>query len=177
MRGRRQRRILLLPAAAALVAMLGATAPEVTATAPSLAGPAGSRQPWVWPVDDGRVAEEYRQPAHRYAEGHRGLDLTSTLGAVVSAPDAGVVAFAGDVAGRPLVTIDHGAGLVSTLEPVAADVSPGERISRGASIGRVAAGGHVAEGALHLGARQDGEYINPLLLLGGIPRAVLLPCC
>ena len=48
---------------------------------------------------------------------------------------------------------------------------------RGDEVGVVALGGHTAAGALHFGVRLDGEYINPLLLLGGVPRAVLLPCC
>ena len=42
---------------------------------------------------------------------------------------------------------------------------------------RLAAGGHAAPGLLHFGVRLDGEYINPLILLGGVPRAILLPCC
>jgi len=48
-------------------------------------------------------------------------------------------------------------------------------VLRGEVVGLLAAGGHAAPGTLHLGARMDGEYLNPLVLLGAMPRAVLLP--
>jgi hypothetical protein len=38
-------------------------------------------------------------------------------------------------------------------------------------------GGHSEPGTLHFGVRWEGEYINPILLLDEVPRAVLLPCC
>jgi len=74
-------------------------------------------------------------------------------------------------------TIDHGRGLVTTLEPVSARVEVGTPVIRGEAVGELAVGGHAAPGALHFGVRYEGEYINPLVLLGGVPRAVLLPCC
>ncbi|MCJ1706673.1 murein hydrolase activator EnvC [Microbacterium sp. VKM Ac-2923] len=130
---------------------------------------------WVWPVDQVRVVRAYEAPAHAYGPGHRGIDLAS--GDTVHSPADGYIAFAGQVAGRSVVTIDHGGGLVTTLEPVASDLAVGDRVPRGAPVGLLAAGGHTAPGTLHFGVRLDGEYINPLRLLGGVPRAVLLPCC
>ena len=53
----------------------------------------------------------------------------------------------------------------------------GDLVERGGIVGDLAIGGHADVGTLHLGARLHGEYINPLLLLGGVPRAILLPCC
>lgn len=91
------------------------------------------------------------------------------------APDDGVVAFAGRIVDRGVVTIDHGDGIVSTLEPVEATVVAGERVARGEVVGTLSTGGHTDTGALHLGARLHGEYLNPLVLLGAMPRAVLLP--
>ena len=93
------------------------------------------------------------------------------------APADGIVAFSGTVVDRPLVTIRHDDGLVSTLEPVASALLPGDTVHRGQPVGALASGGHTPPGALHLGVRLDGAYINPLLLYGGAPRAVLLPCC
>ncbi|KQR25094.1 murein hydrolase activator EnvC family protein [Microbacterium sp. Leaf151] len=130
---------------------------------------------WVWPVEHVQVVRPYEAPAHAYGPGHRGLDLSS--GEVVRSPADGHVAFAGEVAGRPVVTIDHGGGLVTTLEPVASDLAVGDAVARGAPVGRLTAGGHTAPRTLHFGVRLDGEYVNPLRLLGGVPRAVLLPCC
>jgi murein DD-endopeptidase MepM/ murein hydrolase activator NlpD len=131
---------------------------------------------WIWPVSGFRVVAPYVQPAHRYAPGHRGIDVEPADAAVV-APADGVIAFAGTVADRAIVTIDHGDGLVTTLEPVASELLAGTVVRRGEVVGVVSVGGHAPAGAMHFGVRLDGEYINPLLLLGGIPRAVLLPCC
>jgi len=135
-------------------------------------------EPWAWPIGgDVRLVAPYVAPAHAYAPGHRGIDLAAPEGSETRAPASGVVAFSGTVVDRPLVTIAHGEGLVSTLEPVASPLSPGDAVSRGQVVGAVATGGHAPAGSLHLGVRLDGEYINPLLLLGGVPRAILLPCC
>lgn len=130
---------------------------------------------WVWPVEAVQIVRPFEAPAHRYAAGHRGLDL----GAVtrVRSPAAGTIAFAGLVAGRPVVTIDHGDGLVTTFEPVTTPLSAGDAVARGDPLGEVAEGGHTAAGAVHFGVRWNGEYVNPLRLLGGVPLAVLLPCC
>ena len=59
----------------------------------------------------------------------------------------------------------------------ASDLIAGAAVARGAAVGTIGIGGHAAPGVLHFGVRLEGEYINPLLLLGGVPRAVLLPCC
>ncbi len=131
---------------------------------------------WRWPVLSPRVVTPYVQPAHRYAAGHRGIDIAGD-GEVVLAPADGTVAFAGSVAGQGVVTIDHGDGWVSTLEPVTPEVSAGDVVRAGDEVARIAGGNTAPAGAIHLGARHDGEYVNPLLLLGGVPLAVLLPCC
>jgi murein DD-endopeptidase MepM/ murein hydrolase activator NlpD len=132
---------------------------------------------WIWPAERFRLAEAFVAPAHAYGPGHRGIDLDLLGDTVVRAPADGVVAFAGSVAGRGILTIDHGDGLVTTLEPVDTDLAPGTPVRRGEDLATLAAGGHAATGALHFGVRLHGEYINPLVLLGGVPRAVLLPCC
>lgn len=158
---------------AALLVIIGQSPPAPAAMSVTPTATDG----WHWPVDPARIVSPYRAPAHRYAAGHRGIDLAASPGAVVSAPAAGTVAFAGDVAGRPLVTIDHGDGLVSTLEPVIARVPIGAHIRAGDAVGAAATGGHARAGAVHFGVREDGEYINPMALLTGVPRAILLPCC
>ena len=149
----------------------------------SLSGGAGdspgvTEHPWRWPVAGARsVTEPVRAPAHDYGAGHRGMDVAAGAAAEVRAPAAGVVAFRGVVVDRPLVTIDHGGGHVSTWEPVSSTLSPGDAVSAGEVIGVVAEGGHTASGALHVGVRLRGGYINPLPLFGDIPRAIMLPCC
>lgn len=144
-----------------------------TSEAPEVRG-----HPWKWPVAGTRsVVEPFRAPAHDYGPGHRGMDVAAGVGVDVVAPAAGVVAFRGTVVDRPLITIDHGDGHVSTWEPVISTLSPGDAVTAGEPIGAVASGGHAARGTLHVGVRRDGGYINPLPLFGGVPRAILLPCC
>lgn len=130
---------------------------------------------WVWPVEEVRLERPFIAPAHAYGPGHRGVDLGGA--ATVRAPAAGTVAFAGPVAGRPVLTIEHGDGLVSSFEPVTSDLAVGTPVRRGEVVGTVAAEGHTGPGTVHVGVRLHGEYVNPLRLLGGVPRAVLLPCC
>ncbi len=130
---------------------------------------------WRWPTSPVRVIAGFAAPSHDYGAGHRGIDLSAD--GEVRAPASGVVAFSGTVVDRPLVTIDHGGGLVSTLEPVSSPLSPGDPIAAGDVVGTVSAGGHAPPDAIHFGVRLNGDYVNPLLLLGGVPRAVLLPCC
>ncbi|MDN3494518.1 M23 family metallopeptidase [Planococcus sp. APC 4015] len=141
------------------------------------ASPALDDRGWMWPVSSFRLHRPYQAPPNEYGPGHRGVDVLPSAGELIRAPADGVVAFAGAVAGRELVTIDHGDGLVTTLEPVAATVEKGAAVARGATVGTVGFGGHADPGTLHFGVRLHGEYINPMLLLGGVPRAVLLPCC
>lgn len=133
---------------------------------------------WRWPVDgQRRVVEPFRAPAHEYGPGHRGIDIAAPVGSAARAPADGVVAFRGTVVDRPLLTIEHATGLVVTFEPLASDLTPGDVVAAGESIGTVATGGHTPPGLLHVGVRWHGDYLNPLPLFGELPRAVLLPCC
>jgi murein DD-endopeptidase MepM/ murein hydrolase activator NlpD len=141
----------------------------------SASPPALAERGWVWPVSPVRIVEPFRAPAHEYGPGHRGIDMTAE--GMLRSPADGTVAFAGSVAGRGVLTIEHAGGLVTTLEPVTTTLAPGTAVRRGDPVAAVAGGGHTAPGAVHFGVRLHGVYVNPLLLLGGVPRAVLLPCC
>ncbi|GAA1913508.1 hypothetical protein GCM10009775_02730 [Microbacterium aoyamense] len=166
-----------------LVVLVGAAATATDAAAfggahrPVASTVSDDTRAWTWPLAGFRLDEPYSAPAHDYAPGHRGIDLRPLGGPQVMAPAGGIVAFSGAVAGRGILTIDHGDGLVTTFEPIESELRAGDAVARGDEVGVVALGGHSAPGALHFGVRRDGEYINPLLLLGGVPRAVLLPCC
>ncbi|MGZ0710663.1 M23 family metallopeptidase (plasmid) [Coraliomargarita sp. W4R53] len=132
---------------------------------------------WEWPLRTFELTRPFVAPANEYAAGHRGVDLRAVGGYDVLAPAAGTVAFVGSVAGRDVLTLDHGGGLVTTLEPISAELQPGDSVSVSEVVGEVSVGGHAASGELHVGLRLDGEYINPQALFGALPRAVLLPCC
>lgn len=145
-------------------------------TAASLEESGGER--WRAPVPGSlHVAAPFRAPAHTFGAGHRGVDLTAPIGTRLVAPASGVVAFRGTVVDRPLLTIEHPGGYVTTFEPLTSGLSPGDHVVAGDEIGVVAVGGHTSAGSVHVGVRLNGAYINPMLLFGEVQRAVLLPCC
>ncbi|MGL5930336.1 MAG: murein hydrolase activator EnvC family protein, partial [Dermatophilaceae bacterium] len=135
---------------------------------------------WAWPLSPRpRVLREFVAPRSEYGPGHRGLDLGGSAGAAVRAVDDGVVTHAGQVAGRGTVTVRHDSGLESTYEPLDVQVARGDRVSTGAPLGMlsVSAGAVAHCGTavcLHLGARREASYLDPLPLLSG-GRVVLLP--
>jgi murein DD-endopeptidase MepM/ murein hydrolase activator NlpD len=138
----------------------GASAPEVSQS---------TSVGYTWPTGEpARVVRGFDAPGERWAPGHRGVDLGLAAGApVVSAAD-GVVAFAGSVAGRGVISVLHGDGLRTTYEPVVAAVRQGDLVRAGEPIGTLAAAqGHCAPAScLHWGARGGpGDYRDPLLLL------------
>ncbi|WP_433586701.1 murein hydrolase activator EnvC family protein [Microbacterium hydrocarbonoxydans] len=166
--------------ALALLLPLGGLSSAATAAAQAAheAMDDGETPAWLWPVDGPHtVVAAFRAPAHEYGAGHRGIDIAAPIGAAVRAPADGVVAFRGTVVDRPLITIEHEGGFVTTFEPLLSELSPGDAVSAGDVIGAVDVGGHAAAGTLHIGVRLHGVYVNPLLLFGEVPRAVLLPCC
>lgn len=119
----------------------------------------------------------FAAPPTPWGAGHRGVDLRPlSVGATIRAPADGRVSFAGVVVDRPVLSIDHGAGYLSSFEPVEADLEVGDAVSVGDSVGTLAPGkGHCEAPCLHWGVRLHGEYINPLLLTGDLEPSVLLP--
>ncbi|MGW8568403.1 murein hydrolase activator EnvC family protein [Isoptericola sp. NPDC055881] len=161
----------LLGALAASASSLG-----LGGSAPAEPPPAGADAPWERPVP-GPVAHPFDPPARRWLAGHRGADLAATAGGQVRAPAAGVVSFAGKVAGKPVVVVTHPGGLRSTFEPVTADVRVGARVGPGAVLGVLApTPGHCAPAScLHWGVRRGEVYLDPLAFLGEQAPIVLLP--
>ncbi|MGY1617641.1 murein hydrolase activator EnvC family protein [Geodermatophilus sp. SYSU D00691] len=164
-----------MPARVLLVAVLALAvlAPARAAAAPETpAVPAGA---WSWPLaGPPPVTRPFEPPAGPYGAGHRGVDLGAAPGAAVLAAGDGVVAFAGMVAGRPVVSVDHPGGLRTTYEPVDAVVAAGQAVPRGAPIGTLLAGhsGCPVAACLHWGVRRGEVYLDPLSLL---VRVRLLP--
>lgn len=120
--------------------------------------------PTRWPLPGAPVVERgFDPPPSYWGAGHRGVDLTGRVGEPVLAAAAGTVSYAGVLAGRGVVVVDHGA-VRTTYEPVTATVGIGARVAAGTPIGMLTAG-HGAHGsALHWGLRAGEEYLDPLLL-------------
>ena len=154
-------------------AVLSGAALLVHAAAPPASGADAER--WAWPLrPQAEVVRSFEPPAGTYAAGHRGVDLAGTVGTQVMSVADGVVRFAGMVAGKGVVVVDHGAER-STYQPVAASVGRGETVAAGEVIGRLQLGGSHCwpEACLHLGRVAGELYLDPLALLGGGPVRLL----
>ncbi|MDO5745357.1 MAG: M23 family metallopeptidase, partial [Micrococcaceae bacterium] len=93
----------------------------------------------------------------------------------VSAPSGGIVSFVGHIVDRPVVVIDHGSGLLTSLEPVRSTLARGAIVGPGDEVGMIGTGAHCTRRCLHWGLRLDGQYIDPLLTLRDTRPSVLLP--
>lgn len=149
----------------------------LTVSAAPVAGPqAAPGVRFYSPVPGGaNPVTAFDPPDQPWLAGHRGVDLAATPLAPVRAPADATVLFAGAVGGKPVVSLDHGAGLRTTYEPVSAAVRAGQAVPAGQLIGHLAAGhpGCPVVACLHWGARvasggpggDDDDYIDPMTLL------------
>jgi murein DD-endopeptidase MepM/ murein hydrolase activator NlpD len=92
----------------------------------------------------------------------------------VRAALAGRVTFAGTLAGRGVVVVDHGATR-TTYEPVAPAVAVGSHVDAGGVLGTLETGtSHcLPRTCLHWGLLRGAEYLDPLSLLGEAPVRLL----
>lgn len=151
----RHLRIALLLAACLSVLAI----PTPATAAPALPMPAG------WPLRGAPVVQQgFAPPALAWASGHRGIDLVARPGEEILAAASGTVRFAESIAGKPVVSIDHGS-VRTTYEPVVSTLRVGERVELGQVIGVLKTGGHCL-GCLHWGLREGRNYLDPLLLVG-----------
>jgi murein DD-endopeptidase MepM/ murein hydrolase activator NlpD len=120
-----------------LALLLVLLAPSTAVAEPAAPRPTLWAAPLAEPL---RVTRPFDAPPSTYGPGHRGVDLAGVPGEPVRAAGYGVVVFAGMVAGRPVVSIDHPGGLRTTYEPVTPSVGAGQPVARGSPIGTLAAG-------------------------------------
>ncbi|MFP8959987.1 murein hydrolase activator EnvC family protein [Streptomyces nanhaiensis] len=137
--------------------------------------PSGSGR--VRPVP-GAVGRGWDPPPERWSAGHRGVDLAARPGEPVRAVAAGRVSFAGEVAGRGVVSVElAGTGsppLRTTYEPVGSRVRVGDRVAAGDVVGVLERDGfHCPAGCLHWGLRRGDAYLDPLSLLARGPSRLL----
>ncbi|AQA05958.1 peptidase M23 [Mycobacterium sp. MS1601] len=150
-----------------ILALLGATcAAPAAAEATRLQWPLRPRP---------AVLRAFDPPSPNWKPGHRGVDLAGADGQAVLAAAPARVVFAGTLAGRPLVSLEHPGGLRTSYEPVVAVVRMGQQVSTGTPIGTLLPG-HAGCGApvcLHWGAMwgpsSRADYVDPLDLLTSTP--------
>ncbi|WP_202236474.1 peptidoglycan DD-metalloendopeptidase family protein [Actinacidiphila reveromycinica] len=147
----------------------GGGGPAVRAGCTGPPGDAARCWPVTGPGARGRplVLRAFEPPATPWAAGHRGVDLPARPGTAVRAAAAGEVAFAGPVAGVPVVVVALPGGLRTTFEPVRPAVAVGTRVAAGERIGEMAAGAppHCPAACVHWGLLRGEVYLDPLTLL------------
>lgn len=152
-----------------LLGPLLATEAQADARTPYASVTVVPRGDYEWPLAGApRVVRPYQPPLSTYGPGHRGVDLATGSGALVLTAADGVVIYAGDLAGRGVVSVQHADGLRTTYEPVLAVVTHGDVVVRGQVLGVLQPGhqGCAEAECLHWGLRRGDTYLDPLRLLG-----------
>lgn len=122
------------------------------------------------------VLQPFSLPGAPWLPGNRGVDFAASAGEPVVAAAAGKVLYAGALAGRGVVSIDHGT-MRTTYEPVDPVVHAGDVVAQGNLIGRVA---NTADACgppgscLHWGAITADGYVDPMQFVDR-PTIRLLP--
>jgi hypothetical protein len=127
---------------------------------------------WVRPVA-GAVVRPFDAPRSRFGAGHLGVDLAAARGTAVRAAGAGVVSFAGAVAGARHVVVAHAGNLRTSYSFLATiSVRRGETVAAGDVVGTTGGVGTGHDGTvLHLGLRSGDTYVDPMVLLEPIDLA------
>lgn len=143
---------------------------------------------WAPPISGATetdVLNPFIPPEMPWSSAHRGIDFRATAEQIVS-PAAGEVTFVGTVVDRPVLTIRHPNGLLSSFEPVESDLQIGSTVARGDVIGTISSEArHCDVSCVHWGVRQPDAwhigstvrdlYIDPAILLGWAEPSILWP--
>lgn len=131
-----------------------------------------------WPTFQMPIRGEFSSPfgLKRFFNGeardpHSGLDIAAAEGKTAHAPADGTVVQTGDYFfNGQTVMIDHGQGVISMLCHLSQiDVTIGQTIKRGDSIGKVGHTGRATGPHLHWGLSINNARVNPLLVITPTP--------
>ena len=102
---------------------------------------------------------------------HKGTDMRCAVGTPVKAACSGTVLIAENTYfGGKTVYVDHGQGVVSTYSHLSSfDVTAGDRVRKGQTIGRSGATGRVTGPHLHFGFMVQGVAVDAMPLLSSPP--------
>lgn len=143
---------------------------------------------WTPPIPDAteaNVLHPFIPPAMPWSAAHRGIDIQAA-GEQVVAPAGGEVMFVGTVVDRPVLTLRHPNGLLSSFEPVESELQVGNTVTQGEVIGTISGEiSHCEVLCVHWGVRKPDAwqigsttrdlYIDPAFLLGWTEPSVLWP--
>lgn len=119
-----------------LAVLLAPGVPSAAARPGEIVGLGGGTDPvGQWPLHpQPQVMRGFDPPGCTWCAGHRGVDLLGSVGEAVYAALPGRVSYAGVLAGRGVVVVDHGTTR-TTYEPVAATVHVGTIVAAGTRLG------------------------------------------
>jgi murein DD-endopeptidase MepM/ murein hydrolase activator NlpD len=128
-----------------------------------------AQAPNLWPVQ-GRITGSFGEridPFNGEGAFHRGIDISTGLGARIMAPADGVIIFAGPESGYgKLIEVDHGHGIVTRYGHLSAfGVIAGQRVTRGQVIGYVGMTGRSTGPHLHYEVWVHNSPVNPYKFL------------
>ena len=125
-----------------------------------------AKVPSIWPVQ-GEATDAFgtrRNPFDNASfEFHAGQDIAAPRGTPVTATGSGTIAFAGVQSGYGrMVIVDHGGQIVTRYAHLSQiDVTPGQSVERGGTLGRVGSTGRSTGPHLHYEVRINDQPVNP----------------
>jgi murein DD-endopeptidase MepM/ murein hydrolase activator NlpD len=125
-----------------------------------------------WPVS-APVTSDFGVRFHGFRPDiHKGVDLDVASGTRVGAMASGTVRFAGVMRGfGNVIWIDHTSGMLSIYAHLSEiRVRQGDRVAAGQVVGLSGATGDVTAPHLHFEVWRWGRPVDPIPVLGGLPR-------